>query len=89
MQHAGSSPTNASLRKKIMSWLMPLMLLLIAVDSTILHRLAVNALEKELGADLYSSVEDIADYLSRSGTDAKDFELLENASRILLNDEGD
>lgn len=68
---------------------MPLMLLLIAVDSTILHRLAVNALEKELGADLYSSVEDIADYLSRSGTDAKDFELLENASRILLNDEGD
>lgn len=81
--------TNISLRKKILTWLMPLMLLLILVDSSLLHRLAVHALDKELDADLSGSAEDIASYLSRSGIEAKDFDLLENASRILLNDEVD
>lgn len=81
--------THASLRKKILSWLMPLMLLLILVDSTLLNRLAISALEKELDADLHSSSEDITDYLKHSGIDGKDFELLENASRILLNDNVD
>ena len=81
--------TNASLRRKILSWLMPLMLLLILVDSTILNRLAINALEKELDADLHSSSQDITDYLKKSGIDTRDFELLENASRILLNDNVD
>ena len=79
----------ASLRKKILSWFMPLMLLLILVDSTMLHRLAVNALEKELDADLYGSVGDISDYLRLSGFGGKNFEILENASRILLNDDVD
>ena len=65
------------------------MLLLILVDSTILNRLAINALEKELDADLHSSSQDITDYLKKSGIDARDFELLENASRILLNDNVD
>lgn len=68
---------------------MPLMLLLILVDSTLLNRLAIGALEKELDADLHSSSEDITDYLKQSGIDGKDFELLENASRILLNDNVD
>ncbi len=81
--------TNASLRKKILSWLMPLMLLLILVDSTLLNRLAINALEKELDADLHSSSQDITSYLKQSGIDTKDFDLLENASRILLNDNVD
>lgn len=81
--------TNASLRRKILSWLMPLMLLLILFDSTLLNRLAINALEKELDADLRSSSQDITGYLKNSGIDAKDFELLENASRILLNDNVD
>jgi hypothetical protein len=80
---------NASLRKKILSWLMPLMLLLILVDSSLLNRLAINALEKELDADLHSSLQDITSYLKQSGIDAIDFELLENASRILLNDNVD
>lgn len=80
---------NASLRKKILSWLMPLMLLLILVDSSLLNRLAINALEKELDADLHSSSQDITSYLKQSGIDAIDFELLENASRILLNDNVD
>lgn len=65
------------------------MLLLILVDSTLLNRLAISALEKELDADLHSSSEDITDYLKQSGIDGKDFELLENASRILLNDNVD
>lgn len=81
--------TNASLRREILSWLMPLMLLLILFDSTLLNRLAINALEKELDADLRSSSQDITGYLKNSGIDAKDFELLENASRILLNDNVD
>ncbi len=80
---------NASLRKKIFSWLMPLMLLLILVDSSLLNRLAINALEKELDADLHSSSQDITSYLKHSRIDAIDFELLENASRILLNDNVD
>lgn len=80
---------NASLRKKILSWLMPLMLLLILVDSSLLNRLAINALEKELDADLHSSSQDITSYLKHSRIDAIDFELLENASRILLNDNVD
>ncbi len=81
--------SQASLRKKILSWFMPLMLILIAIDSTMLHRLAVTALEKELDGDLYGSVEDISNYLEQSGIDAKDFKTLENASRILLNNEID
>ena len=80
---------NTSLRKKILLWLMPLMLLLILVDSTLLHRLAVNALEKELDGDLYSSATNIADYLKRTKIQSKDFEMLENFSRILLNDDVD
>lgn len=81
--------TQVSLRKKILSWFMPLMLLLIIADSTILHRLAVNALGKELDFELYDSVDDISDYLKVSGLDAQKFEVLENASRILLNDDVD
>ncbi len=81
--------SQASLRKKILSWFMPLMLLLILVDSTILHGLAVNALEKELDADLFGSVDDISHYLRTSGVGAKNFEILENDSRILLNDNVD
>ena len=81
--------TQVSLRKKILSWFMPLMLLLIIADSTILHRLAVHTLENELDIDLYGSVGDISDYLKSSGLDAKNFSVLENASRILLNDDVD
>jgi two-component system sensor histidine kinase TctE len=81
--------TQVTLRKKILSWFMPLMLLLIIADSTILHRLAVNALGKELDFELYDSVDDISDYLKVSGLDNKKFEVLENASRILLNDDVD
>jgi two-component system sensor histidine kinase TctE len=84
MQH-----NHSSLRKKILTWLMPLMLLLILVDSTLLHRLAVNALEKELDADLYGSATDIADYLKSAKIESKDFAMLENFSRILLNDDVD
>jgi two-component system sensor histidine kinase TctE len=84
MQHS-----NLSLRKKILTWLMPLMLLLIFVDSSLLHRLAVHALEKQLDADLSGSAKAIAAYLNRSGIEAQDFEMLENASKILLNDEID
>jgi two-component system sensor histidine kinase TctE len=80
---------NISLRKKILTWLMPLMLLLILVDSTLLHSLAVNALEKELDKDLYSSATAIADYLKHTKIETKDFEMLENSSRILLNDDVD
>lgn len=81
--------TQVTLRKKILSWFMPLMLILIIADSTILHRLAVNALGKELDFELYDSVDDISDYLKVSGLDNKKFEVLENASRILLNDDVD
>jgi two-component system sensor histidine kinase TctE len=78
-----------SLRKKILVWLMPLMLLLILVDSTLLNRLAIGALEKELDADLYGSTKEIADYLNHTDLNPKDFEMLENFSRILLKDEVD
>jgi two-component system sensor histidine kinase TctE len=80
---------NISLRKKILTWLMPLMLLLILVDSTLLHSLAVNALDKELDKDLYGSATAIADYLKHTKIETKDFEMLENSSRILLNDDVD
>ena len=78
-----------SLRKKILTWLMPLMLLLILVDSTLLNRLAIGALEKELDADLYGSTKEIAAYLNRTNLNAKDFEMLENFSQILLKDDVD
>lgn len=79
----------ASLRTRILILLMPLMLLLIVVDSTILHRFALNTLEKELDADLHGSVTDISEYLDIYGLGAKNIEILENASRILLNDATD
>ncbi len=80
---------HTSLRKTILKWSMPLMLLIILMDSTLLNKLAISTLENELDADLYSSIEDIKEYLTRSAVGAKDFSLLENASRILLNDEVD
>lgn len=78
-----------SLRKKILTWLMPLMLLLILVDSTLLNRLAIGALEKELDTDLYDSAKEIASYLNRTDLNPKDLEMLENFSRILLKDDVD
>jgi hypothetical protein len=79
----------ASLRRKLLSWLIPLLLILILVDSTILFRLAINKLEKELDADLYSSTKDIAQFLSDFGNTPTDIRLLENASKIFLNNEVD
>lgn len=79
----------ASLRKKLLSWLIPLLLLLILVDSTILFRLAINKLENELDADLFRSTKDIAKFLSDFGNSPTDIQLLENASKIFLNDEVD
>ena len=79
----------ASLRKKILSWCMPLMLLLIVVDSSILNKLAVDALEKELDKDLYGKIDDIAFYLKSSGLSAKNFNVLVKANSILLNDDID
>ncbi|MFM2434470.1 MAG: hypothetical protein RL063_449, partial [Pseudomonadota bacterium] len=50
---------------------------------------AIGALEKELDADLYGSTKEIADYLNHTDLNPKDFEMLENFSRILLKDEVD
>ena len=79
----------ASLRRKLLSWLAPLLLLLILVDSTILYRLAINKLEKELDADLFSSTKNIAQFLTYFGNSPNDIHLLENASKIFLKDEVD
>lgn len=80
---------NTSLRKKILTWLMPLMLLLIVIDSTLLNHLAVGALEKELDSTLYSSTKDISEYLNHTNLDVKDFEMLDSFNRILLKDDLD
>ena len=80
---------NTSLRKKILTWLMPLMLLLIVIDSTLLNNLALGALEKELDSTLYSSAKDIAEYLNYTNLDVKDFEMLDSFNRILLKDDLD
>jgi two-component system, OmpR family, sensor histidine kinase TctE len=79
----------ASLRRKLLTWLVPLLLLLILVDSTILYRLAIGKLEKELDADLFNSAKDIALFLKDFGNAPKDIYLLENASKIFLKDEVD
>ncbi len=79
----------ASLRRKLLSWLAPLLLLLILVDSTILFKLAVNKLEKELDADLFSSAKDVSQFLINFGSEPKDIHLLENASHVFLKDEVD
>jgi two-component system, OmpR family, sensor histidine kinase TctE len=79
----------ASLRRKLLTWLVPLLLLLILVDSTILYRLAIGKLEKELDADLFNSTKDIALFLENFGNAPKDIHLLENASKIFLKDEVD
>lgn len=79
----------ASLRKKLLNWLVPLLLLLILVDSTILYRLAITKLEKELDADLFSSTKNIAQFLTDFGNSPKDIHLLENANKIFLKDEVD
>jgi two-component system, OmpR family, sensor histidine kinase TctE len=79
----------ASLRRKLLTWLVPLLLLLILVDSTILYRLAIGKLEKELDADLFNSTKDIALFLEDFGNGPKDIHLLENASKIFLKDEVD
>ncbi len=79
----------ASLRRKLLSWLAPLLLLLILVDSTILYRLAITKLEKELDADLFISTKNIAQFLTNFGNSPKDIHLLENTEKIFLKDEVD
>ncbi len=79
----------ASLRRKLLSWLIPLLLLLILVDSTILFKLAIDKLEKELDADLFASAKDVSQFLSNFGSAPKDIRLLENASHVFLKDEVD
>ena len=79
----------ASLRRKLLTWLVPLLLLLILIDSTILYRLAITKLEKELDADLFSDTKDIAQFLTDFGNSPSDILLLENASKIFLKDEVD
>ena len=79
----------ASLRRKLLTWLVPLLLLLILIDSTILYRLAITKLEKELDADLFSSTKNIAQFLTDFGNSPSDILLLENASKIFLKDEVD
>lgn len=79
----------ASLRRKLLSWLVPLLLLLILVDSTILYRLAIGKLEKELDADLYTSAKDVSQFITDFGSAPKDIHFLENASRVFLKDELD
>ena len=79
----------ASLRRKLLTWLVPLLLLLILIDSTILYRLAITKLEKELDADLFSDTKDIAKFLTDFGSSPSDILLLENASKIFLKDEVD
>lgn len=79
----------ASLRRQLLSWLMPLLLLLIAVDSSLLFKLAIDKLEKELDADLFTSAKDVSQFLSNFGSAPKDIRLLENASHVFLKDEID
>jgi two-component system, OmpR family, sensor histidine kinase TctE len=79
----------ASLRRKLLSWLMPLLLLLILVDSSILFDLAIDKLEKELDADLFTSAKDVSQFLNNFGSAPKDIRLLENASHVFLKDEVD
>ena len=79
----------ASLRRKLLTWLVPLLLLLILIDSTILYRLAITKLEIELDADLFSDTKDIAQFLTDFGSSPSDILLLENASKIFLKDEVD
>ena len=68
---------------------MPLLLLLILVDSTLLFKLAIGKLEKELDADLFSSAKYVSQFLSNFGSAPKDIRLLENASHVFLKDEVD
>ena len=79
----------ASIRKKLLSWLMPLLLLLILVDSSILFELAIDKLEKELDADLFTSAKDVSQFLNNFGSAPNDIRLLENASHVFLKDEVD
>ena len=79
----------ASLRSKLLSWLMPLLLLLILIDSTLLFKLAIGRLEKEIDADLFSSAQNVSQFLTIFGNAPKDIRLLENASHVFLNDEVD
>ncbi|MBC7755714.1 MAG: sensor histidine kinase N-terminal domain-containing protein [Bdellovibrio sp.] len=79
----------ASLRKKLLSWLMPLLLLLILIDSTLLFKLAIGKLEKEIDADLFSSAQNVSQFLINFGNAPKDIRLLENASHVFLKDEVD
>ena len=79
----------ASLRKKLLSWLIPLLLLLILVDSSILFMLAIDKLEDELDADLFASAKDISKFLTNYGNAPNDILLLENASHVFLKDDVD
>ena len=79
----------ASLRRKLLTWLVPLLLLLILVDSTILFKLAIDKLEDELDADLFASAKDVSQFLTNFGSAPNDIHLLENASHVFLKDEID
>ena len=60
-----------TLRKKILRFLLPLMLLLVVIDSAVLHNLAIRGLQKELDTDLLTTAKEISEDVTEFTEDTK------------------
>ncbi len=86
-------PPSKSLRKKILRLLLPLMLLIVAIDSAVLHNLAIRGLQKELDADLLSVAkeifEDVAEFTHDTKKSINEYQPHAEINTYLLADDKD
>lgn len=74
----------------MLSLLLPLMLLLVAIDSAVLHKLAIHGLQKELDADLLNTAketsEDLTDFIKDTKKDIGQYHPSEEINFLFAND---
>lgn len=81
--------SDRSLRRQLLQWLLVPLLGLIAVDSTILYRIAMHFQNNAFDHALYDSAFDIAQLISESKNPAKFIQLSPDLRRMFLSDQYD
>ncbi|MEO8419044.1 MAG: sensor histidine kinase N-terminal domain-containing protein [Methylophilaceae bacterium] len=81
--------TNHSLRKKLLLWLLPPLLCLIVIDSSILYRVAMHFQRKAFDHALNDAAYDISQLINEPKDAGKRFQLRPEVRKIILSDQYD
>jgi len=79
-------PDNQSLRRKLLFSLLPALLVLITIDTTILYHVARRFVQQQFDGALYDSTRDILHVIKREGAGAHALNLPELVREVILSD---